>query len=105
MRLTEEQANFLRVLGDTLEPVVDVGAGGITNSLLKSIEQALVNHELVKVRVPYGDRERRCQVLDDLAPKAQAHLIQRASNCALLYRRAEHPVIKLPGEDTAAVCD
>lgn len=96
MRLTDEQAHFLSVLGHELQPVVDVGAGGVTNHDLKRIERALESQELIKVRVPFGSRERRAHVIDQLAPLADAHLVRRDSNSALLYRPASEPSIPLP---------
>lgn len=97
MPLTDEQAYYLSILGHDLRPVVDVGAGGITNHDLKRIERALDAQELVKVRVPFGSRQRRTEVIEQLAPMADAHLVRRDSNSALLYRPAAQPSIELPG--------
>jgi RNA-binding protein len=97
MRLTEEQFNYLKVLGHELVPAIDIGAGGLTNSVIKQIDRALSEQELVKVRVPYGNRARRDELLRRLAPLSDSLLIQRAGNAALLYRPAARPVIKLPG--------
>lgn len=102
MRLTDEQIDFLRVLSHDLIPAVDIGAGGLTTFVLRQIDHALATQELVKVRVPFGDRQRRSQVLDKLAPETEATLVQRANNAAVLYRRAEKPVIALP-QDCSAV--
>jgi RNA-binding protein len=99
MRLTDKQLDYLRVLGHDLRPTVNVGAGGLTNFVLKQIDAALSAQELVKISVPFGDRKRRSELLDALAPKAQAALIQRANNAAVLYRPAERPVIELPQAD------
>lgn len=96
MRLTQQQSSYLQILGHDLQSVIDVGAGGLTNSTLKAIERALDEHELVKVRVPFGDRRKRGSVLDELAPMSRAALVQRAGNTVLLYRPAHEPVIKLP---------
>lgn len=96
MRLTVEQNDFLRVLGHELEPVLDIGAGGLTESKLKEIDRALADHELVKVRVPYGDRSRRQRLLEELAPLSQAHLVERASHTAVLYRPSTRSVIPIP---------
>lgn len=97
MRLTDEQAHYLLMLGHDLRPVVDVGAGGITNHDLKRIERALESDELIKVRVPFGSRERRTEMLEQLGPLTEAHLVRRDSNSALLYRPAAEPAIALPG--------
>lgn len=96
MRLTKWQVDYLRILSHDLRPTISVGAGGLTNSVLREIDQALSTQELVKVRVPFGDRQKRSAVLDNLAPKAEAELIQRANNAAVLYRPAANPIIDLP---------
>lgn len=96
MRLSNEQSDYLRILGHELKPVVEVGAGGVTPSLVRQIDEALNDQELVKVRVPFGDKVRRSRVLEELAPLAQAHLVQRVGTTALLYRPAREPGITLP---------
>lgn len=88
--------HYLRVLAADLRPTVSVGAGGLTKFLLRQIDEALRTQELVKVRVPFGNRQRRLDVLETLAPLARAELVQRAHNTAILYRRAATPVIDLP---------
>jgi RNA-binding protein len=99
MRLTNEQNDYLRILGHSLEPVLDIGAGGLTHSMLKQIDQALSTHELVKIRVPYGDRDRRQRVLAELAPRSQAYLVERAGHAVVLYRPSVQAVIDLPGHN------
>ncbi|MGD2168192.1 MAG: YhbY family RNA-binding protein [Gammaproteobacteria bacterium] len=101
MRLTDEQMNYLRILSHDLRPAIDIGAGGLTTFVLRQIDHALATQELVKVRVPFGDRHRRSQVLDKLAPKTEAALVQRANNAAVLYRPAAKPVIALPQSPAA----
>jgi RNA-binding protein len=101
MRLTNAQIDYLRVLSHDLRPVIDVGAGGLTTFVIKQIEQALESQELVKVRIPFGDRRRRSEVIDALAPRTEAQLVQRAHNAAVLYRPADRPVIALPSDSKA----
>ena len=86
----------MRGLAQDLRPTVNVGAGGLTQFLLRQIDDALTQQELVKVRVPFGDHKRRADVLDTLAPLANAELVRRAHNTAILFRRAATPVIDLP---------
>lgn len=95
MRLTDEQVEHLRVLSHELRPAVEIGAGGLTTFVLRQIDHALVNQELVVVRVPYGDRRRRGEILEGLAPQTQAVAVERTNNSVALYRRAEIPVIDL----------
>ncbi|HEX5420699.1 MAG TPA: YhbY family RNA-binding protein [Gammaproteobacteria bacterium] len=96
MRLTEEQSDYLRILGHSLTPIIDVGAGGLTDSLLKELDRALADHELIKVRVRFGNRERRGRVFEELAPLAQACLVKPDGYVALLFRPSENSKIRLP---------
>jgi RNA-binding protein len=96
MHLTEEQSNYLRILGHTLTPVIDVGPGGVTESLRKELDKALSDHELVKVRVRFGDKNRRARIFAELAPMAEACLVKDAGYVALLYRPNNPSSIRLP---------
>ena len=51
MALTGKQRRALRALGHHLEPVVQVGHAGITDGVVAALEQALWDHELVKVKL------------------------------------------------------
>jgi RNA-binding protein len=84
--LSEEQSNYLRILGHDLKPVCEVGAGGLTNSLLKTIDRALETEELVKIMVPFGSPQKRSRVLDELGPASRALVVQHTRTFALLYR-------------------
>lgn len=87
MRLSESQKKLLRGLGHRLRPVVTVGDAGISDALLQEFDSTIAYHELVKVRVRAGDRERRDGLIDELCRRGGAQLVARIGNVALLYRR------------------
>ena len=95
--LNESQLKYLRGLGHQLKPVVTVGDKGLSDTVRAEYETALAHHELVKVRLRVGDRDRRDAMIDELSAGARAILVQRIGNVALLYR--ENPKdrkIRLP---------
>ena len=99
MTLSEAQKKHLRGLGHKLKPVVMVGDGGLSPSLLEEYESSLQHHELVKVKVRVGDRDDRDAIIRELCNKGSAALIQRVGNMALLYREnPEKKKITLPGK-------
>lgn len=89
MPLTEPQKKRLRGLGHTLKPVVSVGSGGLSDSLLEEFTRSLEHHELMKLKVSLGDREARDAAIQTLCEHAGAQLIQRVGNIALLFRKKE----------------
>jgi RNA-binding protein len=87
MNLTEDQKKRLRGLGHKLKPVIIVGAGGLSTSLLNEFDRSLAHHELMKVKLNVGDRDERDRLIAALCDHSRATLVQRVGNVALLFRR------------------
>ena len=94
--LTGKQRRTLRALGHHLLPVVQVGHAGVTDAVLAALEQALHDHELVKVRISENAEEPRAIIAANLASSTGAELAQLLGRTVLLYRaRPENPKIVL----------
>jgi len=85
--LSERQKKHLRRLGHALHPIVALGQPGLTDAVVKEMDRALTDHELVKVRARVGEREARDAMLDQLAARTGSELVQRIGNVGLFYRR------------------
>lgn len=95
--LSNPQKRYLRGLAHDLKPVLLVGAKGITDNLVTEAGVALDHHELIKVRIAAGDRELRDLWIGELCERADASLVARIGNVAVLYKRsADKPMIVLP---------
>jgi RNA-binding protein len=95
--LTGKQRRHLRGLGHALVPIVQVGKGGIDDGLVAALDQALVDHELVKVKVGESAGMDRHQAADALADRTKSQVAQVLGNTVLLYRpRPDDPAISLP---------
>ena len=66
----------LRSQAHHLDPVVLLGANGLTNAVLHEIDRALNDHELIKVRVPSDDREELESIYAEVAEKLGAARVQ-----------------------------
>lgn len=87
MPLTDEQKKRLRGLGHSLKPVILVGSGGLSASLLEEFDRSLAHHELMKVKLNVGDRDERDRMITELCAHSQATLVQRVGHVALLFLR------------------
>lgn len=97
MELTDRQKRHLRGLGHPLKPVVMLGQHGLTDAVVRELDQALDTHELVKLRARAGDRAARDAALATLAARTGATLVQRIGNVGLYYRASRRqPRIVLP---------
>lgn len=91
MPLDNNTRKWLRQIGHGLSPVVTLGEKGVTESVQAELERALGDHELIKIRVPEPDRERRRQLTETLATSTGAEPVQTIGHVVLLYRKAAKP--------------
>ena len=105
--LTGKQRRHLRGLGHELKPIVQVGKDGIDDGLVAALDQALADHELVKIRIGEAADVDRHDAAAQLADKTRSEVAQVLGNTVLLYRAdPEDPKITLPrGPKGAAVND
>ena len=87
--LTAAQNRFLRGQAHDLKAMLQVGGKGVTDALVAEIDGALEHHELIKVKVAATDRDERDQLIDQIAERAGAALVQRIGHVAVLYRPAK----------------
>lgn len=96
--LDGKQRRYLRSLGHHLEPIVQVGWQGVTEAVGKSLDAALRDHELVKVKLAQSIEERD-EVAAALAESTHAECVQIIGRVCLIYRpRPKDPTIVLPGQ-------
>jgi RNA-binding protein len=84
--LTGKQRRHLRGLGHHLEPVVIVGQSGVTEGVIAAVEQALADHELIKVKIHEGPEDRH-EAAEKLAQSTGAELAQLLGRTALLFKK------------------
>lgn len=86
----------LRALAHHLEPLVQVGKEGVSPAVLRATDQALTDHELVKVRLPQVDKAERTAMAEALSQGTQSTLAGVTGRVAILYRRhPEKPQIEI----------
>ena len=95
--LTGKQRRHLRALAHALHPIVQVGKGGLDDGLIAAVDRALVDHELIKVKVGENADTTKAEVGDELAKRTKSEVAQIIGNIVLLYRAdPDKPVIELP---------
>jgi len=95
--LTGKQRRYLRSLGHELKVVVQIGKDGIDDGLIAAIDQALVDHELIKVKIGENANLDRQEAADELAKRTKSEVAQVLGYTVLLYRaHPDEPTIVLP---------
>jgi putative YhbY family RNA-binding protein len=86
LSLTPAERKQLRGQAHHLDPVVLIGAEGLTDAVLKEAEAALKAHGLIKVRVFSDRRDERDQALRRLADVLHAAPVQHIGKLLVLWR-------------------
>jgi putative YhbY family RNA-binding protein len=86
IQLTPAQRKEKRADAHHLDPVVMIGADGLTAAVTKECDNALKAHGLIKVRVMSDDRTGREAILATLADQLDAAPIQHIGKLLVLWR-------------------
>ena len=85
--LTGSERKALKARAHKLEPVVHIGAKGLTDEVVAEIERALKAHELIKVRAGGLERDARGEALLVICEKTGAQAVQQVGKVFVLYRK------------------
>jgi RNA-binding protein len=80
------QIKELRTKAHRLEPVVLIGAKGLTEEVMAEIERALKAHELIKVRASL-ERRARDAAFRQICERTGARAIQQVGKVFVIYRK------------------
>jgi RNA-binding protein len=95
--LTGKQKRHLRALAHALEPVVQVGKGGLSEGVVSQVREQLKAHELIKVRFGKECESQPEDAALPLATEVPCQVVQKAGRVLTLYRRHDNkPKIELP---------
>ena len=95
--LTSKQRAYLRSLGQSCPAIMQIGKGGISENLIKTVSDALEARELVKLTVLENSVEEPRAVLDALCEALGADGVSCVGRKIVLYRESqEKKTIELP---------
>ena len=95
--LTSKQRSYLKALANGIEPIFQVGKGGITDVMAKEIRLALDARELIKITVLRNyDYDARLAVQELAEATGAEPVCAIGSKCILYKRNRKEPKIILP---------
>ncbi|WP_419956093.1 ribosome assembly RNA-binding protein YhbY [Neobacillus niacini] len=95
--LTGKQKRFLRSKAHHLDPIFQVGKGGVNENMIKQVADALEARELFKISVLQNCEEDKDVVAEQLAAGTGAEIVQIIGNTIVLYKESvEKKQISLP---------
>lgn len=95
--LTSKQRAYLRGLANSLETILIVGKGEITDNVIMQADTALTARELIKCKRLENSSYTARECAEFIAEKCGADVVQVIGSKFVLYRQnPDEPVITLP---------
>ena len=69
-----------------LKPIVQTGAAGLSEPVLAEMDRALLDHELVKIKLASEDKSERRAEVDTVCERLEAACVQQIGRTATIYR-------------------
>ncbi len=92
--ITKKERIKLRSIAQTLKPNVLVGKDGFSENVLKQIDEALYNHELIKIGMQENTTLPTEFELTEMAVKLGAEVVTTIGRKIVLFRHSEKKGIK-----------
>ena len=96
--MTSKQRAYLKGLAMTMDPILQLGKGGLIPENTAAVDEALAARELIKISVLQNCLEDPRQMAEVLAERTRSQIVQVIGKKIVLYREGknEKKKIELP---------
>ncbi len=94
--LNSKQISYLKGLSHSINAVVQIGNKGLSDPVIKEIEESLKAHELIKIQVQDNDKTKRQEFLNLICKKLGTVSINHIGKQLVVFRASTESKIKLP---------
>lgn len=88
--INSKQRAYLKGLANNLNPSLQIGKDGLTDSILEELEVQLENKELVKISVLENSPVFVNEITDDILNSTGAEYVQLIGNKFIIYRESKN---------------
>ena len=92
--MTSKDRSYLRSLAQKIEPIGQIGKGGVSENMLSGIDEALEKRELVKITVLKNSDDEATELVDYMADKLGATPVCSIGHKIILYRKSKREGVK-----------
>ena len=85
--MTSKQRAYLRGIANKIEPIFQIGKGGITDNLVTQLSDALEARELIKITVLKNAPDYARDIANEIAEATNSEVIQVIGNKITLFRK------------------
>ncbi len=88
--LNSKQRASLRSLAQSIEPITQLGKGGVNDAFIEGLDKAIEKRELIKVTVLENSGEEPKEIGFEIAEKLNAEFVCATGRKLVFYRRSQN---------------
>ena len=92
--MTSKQRANLRGMASTIEPIFQIGKGGVSDALLEGLDAALEKRELIKITVLRNSDKKAKELIGEIAEQLSAEPVTAVGSKIVLYRKSKNDKIQ-----------
>ena len=89
---TSKQRSVLRSMAQTIEPITQIGKGGISENMLTMLSDVLDKRELIKITVLNNSEYTAKEIIEELCEKLGAEPVCVIGHKIVIYRRSKKDI-------------
>jgi len=86
LTLTVAHRRELKAQAHALNPVVMIGKGGLSVSVIEELDRGLLSHGLIKIKAQIDDRVARNALFEEICEQLNAAPVQHIGKIFVIYR-------------------
>ena len=88
--ITSKQRSKLKGIASTLPAIAQIGKGGVTENMVKSLNDALEARELIKISVLKNCADDPREIAEVMAERTQSAVVQVIGKKIVLYKESKN---------------
>lgn len=86
------QKKYLRGLAHGMKPLVLIGQSGLTQGVIKAVDEALETHELIKIKFnDFKEKAQKEEIIGDIKAGTASEMVGMIGHLAIFYRMNPDP--------------
>lgn len=87
--LRGKDRSYLKSLANNLDPLIQIGKFGLSESLFDQLDKSLEDHELVKIKVLKNSPVEAKEIVQEILEKTGAEFVQQIGSKLTIYRQSK----------------
>ncbi len=94
--LNSKQRKYLKSLSNTMDVKIIIGKNGISENLIKQIDDTLEANELVKLKILKNNLFDDKETIEEILEKTDSEQVSHMGSKFVIYRQSKDKIIDLP---------